>query len=118
MFKKLVVAGLAFAAVTSTQVITANAAPVEAQVQAQKGAEIAQRASVPFKPNACVTVKKVLVSPNNTTDWWVIETMAGTKMTLDQSIQVGGWFKTVKAGSEIEVMMSPQMDILYGWRIL
>ncbi|MGN5653924.1 hypothetical protein [Bacillus sp. Brlt_9] len=118
MFKKLVVAGLAFAAVTSTQVITANAAPVEAQAQAQKQAEIAQRASVPFQPNACITVKKVLVSPNNTTDWWVVETMSGSKLTLDQSIQVGGWFKTIKAGSEVEVMTSPTMNIIYGWRIL
>ncbi|MDR4943133.1 hypothetical protein COM47_20530 [Bacillus wiedmannii] len=116
MFKKLLVAGLAFAAVTSTQVITANAAPVEPQ--AQKSFEISQRASVPFVPNACITIKKVIQSPNNTRDYWILETMSGSELRLEQSNQVGGWFKTIRNGSEIEVMTSPTMSIIYGWRIL
>ncbi|MGQ7871587.1 hypothetical protein [Bacillus sp. 1A] len=114
MFKKLLVAGLAFAAVTSTQVITANAASVEPQ----KSFEISQRASVPFVPNACITIKKVIQSPNNTRDYWILETMSGSELRLEQSNQVGGWFKTIRNGSEIEVMTSPTMSIIYGWRIL
>lgn len=118
MIKKLMVTGLTLIALSSTQVGTTNAAVVESPIPETNTDQVQPAASVPFVPNACITVSKVIQSPNNTRDYWIVELINGQQKRLDQSNQVGGWFKTVKAGVEIEVMIDSGTGSISGWRIL
>ncbi|MDR4974609.1 hypothetical protein [Bacillus toyonensis] len=89
--------------------VSASAAPINSDSE-----NSIQTLDVPFVPDRCIRVKKVL--PGMAEDGFVdIEAYGGTKYRLYDSNKVG--IKAVKAEVEIEVMVGDRGQIL-GWRVL
>ncbi|MBG9689344.1 hypothetical protein ABD91_00080 [Lysinibacillus sphaericus] len=91
--------------------VSASAAPINSNASPNS---IQALSSVPFVPDRCIRVKKVL--PGNPTYGYTdIEAYGGTTYRLYDSNKVG--IKAIKAELEIEIMVGANNQV-YGWRVL
>ncbi|MCY9550021.1 hypothetical protein [Lysinibacillus xylanilyticus] len=70
---------------------------------------------VPFKPDRCINVKRILPGWDPGDGFTDIEAQGGAKYRLYDSNKVG--WKSIKVGGDIEIMLGANGQI-FGWRVL